>query len=200
MQLEETRKLFLNTMFYKILNFVIKIQSGDLDKMTKAGWAVFYHFFSHEGNQNHDHCPPECKFKRTGTYRPRYKYIPLMMVYIKSIFDDILKPENLKTCLPGLTTNANESFNGMIWRRVPKTVYVNRDRILLGVFDAIICRNESYTYRCDVLKLLGIEPGFNMQLAMVGLDDKRMINNSKSNKKANRYIGEDENYGYGAHE
>ena len=35
------------------------------------------------------------------------------------------------------TQNVNESFNGMIWDRVPKAIYVELDNLSLGVYDIL---------------------------------------------------------------
>ena len=57
----------------------------------------------------------------------------------------VCKPENERTCqnvfTPGVynrcTQNVNESFNGMIWDRVPKAIYVELDNLSLGVYDIL---------------------------------------------------------------
>ena len=39
----------------------------------------------------------------------------------------------LKKCLHGKTQNADESFNGMIWNRVPKAIHVGLDYLLVSM-------------------------------------------------------------------
>ena len=39
---------------------------------------------------------------------------------ILPVYTGLTKPEMLIKCLHGKTQNANESFNGMIWERIPK--------------------------------------------------------------------------------
>lgn len=41
----------------------------------------------------------------------------------------------LMKCLHGKTQNQNESFNKMIWDRVPKNTYVGRGLFELGLYD-----------------------------------------------------------------
>ena len=48
------------------------------------------------------------------------------------------KEELLKRCSHGKTQNANESFNNIIWLKSPKTVFVNRQSVELGVNSAIL--------------------------------------------------------------
>ena len=79
---------------------------------------------------------------------------------ILPIYHDLTKPELLVKCLHGKTQNANESFNGMIWNRVPKSTHVGLNILNLGVFDAITHFNYGSKATLDVLKQLNIEPGF----------------------------------------
>jgi hypothetical protein len=39
--------------------------------------------------------------------------------------------------LDGETQNQNESINGMIWKRIPKNIFVGFDVLELGVYDAV---------------------------------------------------------------
>ena len=43
----------------------------------------------------------------------------------------------LEKCLHGVTQNQNESFNAMIWSRIPKSTYVSFSQLQLGVYDAV---------------------------------------------------------------
>lgn len=45
---------------------------------------------------------------------------------IKNIFDRLRDESLLKKCLHGKTQNINESFNGIVWSRCPKRVYVSK--------------------------------------------------------------------------
>ena len=75
---------------------------------------------------------------------------------------DLCKPENLAKCLHGRTQNANESFNGMIWNRVPKANHVAIGILSLGVYDAIAHFNDGAIAAYNILKAVGIEPGDHM--------------------------------------
>ena len=59
----------------------------------------------------------------------------------------------------GKTQNANESFNGMIWNRIPKATHVGINNLSLGVYDAIAYFNYVMKATLDVFKMLNIEPG-----------------------------------------
>ena len=57
----------------------------------------------------------------------------------------------LKKCVHGKTQNANEALIGLIWSRSPKTVFVDRETIEMGVNSAIIHFNDG---RKGILKVL----------------------------------------------
>ena len=63
-----------------------------------------------------------------------------------SIYYALTKPELLKKCLHGKTKNANESFNGMVWKNIPKATHVGINDLSLGVYDAIAHFN--YGIKC----------------------------------------------------
>ena len=50
---------------------------------------------------------------------------------IVKIFNRLRDEELLRKCLHGKTQNVNESFNGIVWTRCPKRVFVNRKPIVL---------------------------------------------------------------------
>lgn len=187
------------------LGLAIKRNSNDLQGMLDAGWATFYHFCSEEGNQQHDLCPENswCTFKITGSYRPKNKYLPKLMPHLKPIYAELLKESELRRCLPGLTTNANESFNAQIWRRVPKTLFTSPLTLCVAVYDAILCRNVGYQAREKLLEKLGFIVGRHTKQSLLALDDKRDLNRKKSKPKCFKAAdgaGEEANhYQAGAH-
>ena len=48
---------------------------------------------------------------------------------LRSIFDDLGNDNLLGKCLHGMTQNNNESLNGVVWKRVPKDIYVGRETL-----------------------------------------------------------------------
>ena len=97
---------------------------GDLDAMVNGCMASMFHVANF-----HDKCPKSddtwCQFWRDkieGTNKHKEKGSLALSVRkaILPIYQDLCKHENLIKCLHGKTQNANESFNGMIWNRVPK--------------------------------------------------------------------------------
>ena len=64
--------------------------------------------------------------------------------------------------LHGKTQNSNESFNGMIWNRVPKATHVGWNALSLGIYDAIAHFNIGEKAALDITELLKIHPGYYM--------------------------------------
>ena len=55
---------------------------------------------------------------------------------VKPIYLGLTKADDLTKCLHRLTQNANESFNSMIWERIPKHLICGISLIKLVVYDA----------------------------------------------------------------
>ena len=72
------------------------------------------------------------------------------------IFKDLTNENLLRRCAKDYRQNVNESFNSLIWIRVPKTVYHSLDSISLGMYDAVICCNLHYSGRLKVLDELTV--------------------------------------------
>ena len=126
---------------------------GSLDKMRKAIMASLYHVSDY-----HDHCPktPDtwCQYQKDnieGTKRYKSKGgLPIdVRQAILPIYTDLTIPELLQKCLHGKTQNANESFNGMIWERIPKIHFVRLDKLQFGVYDAIATFNYGKKASCE---------------------------------------------------
>ena len=73
-----------------------------------------------------------------------------------------------------MTQNQNESFNRVIWDRVPKTTFVGRDVSELGVYDAVCHFNDGEAAILQVLQHLGLEPGHFSNKFCNELDNSRI--------------------------
>ena len=137
----------------------IRQNAGNLKEMQSAARATLFHVASSENNNYHfPHCPTGpnswCRFNRdkannTKTYKPGPGLPMDIIAKIKTIFAELTTDTNLKKCLHGRTQNRNESFNAMIWERVPKSTYVSLTQLQLGVYDAVANFNigrESYCF------------------------------------------------------
>ena len=67
--------------------------------------------------------------------------------------------ELLKKCLHGKTQNNNESFNGVIWKKCTKDVFVGRATLDIGVASAVFKFNDGSSGVLNVLNSLKIKSG-----------------------------------------
>ena len=121
--------------------------------MKKAIHASLFHVASSKETCWQQRCPDGidswCVYRSdriTGenTYRPGTG-IPLNIIaHIKPIYKDRSNDRLLEKCLHRFTQNQNESFNGPIWNRLPKSTYVGSFQLQLRLYDAVVyfnCRN-----------------------------------------------------------
>ena len=97
-----------------------------------------------------------------------------IVMKIRPIFDDLSKDELLLKCLHGKTQNQNESFNAMIWDSVPKTRYVARLQLELGVYDAVANFNVGHKASVLIYEQLNIIPGRYTTLGLHIINKKRL--------------------------
>ena len=71
-----------------------------------------------------------------------------------------MNPKELAKCLHCKTQNQNESFNSMIWERVPKITYVGKDIPDFAVYVAAAKFNDRRQGTIDLFKQLNIRPGY----------------------------------------
>ena len=96
-----------------------------------------------------------------------------MMLLKLSIYQDLTKPEELKMCLHGKTQNHNESYNGMIWARVPKYRYFAYDKLEFAVYDPAANFNDGRQASLDIFKELNVVPGYYTTSAFISNEDGR---------------------------
>lgn len=145
--------------------------------MKKAVWATFFHKLSTDDKPQHYLCPQTedtwCKYVKN---KGKYKHHGLpeeLMLLIKPIYRDLGHPDLLKKCLHGSTQNT-ESFNNMIWARIPKNVFVGLNTLKMGVYDAVLAFNVGNVGRARVLQHLNIDPGWNTLKRLRQMDKKRV--------------------------
>ena len=105
-----------------------------------------------------------CKWwldKLNGTKKYR-KHVSLPIAIkreLEPIIFDLCKDELLKKCLHGQIQNENESLNSIIWKKAPKTIFVNRRVLEIAVCSAVIEFNDGYCGIVAVLNALGLVSG-----------------------------------------
>ena len=116
----------------------------------------------------------------TGFSRPVVKLV-------KPIYLDLIKADELSKCLLGKTQNQNESYNGTLWERIPKSTYVGIDKLRLGVYDSIVNFNDGRQGTIDIFTKLGMNPGRYTTLCCYLLNKRRRLSSKyKMSQKVRR--------------
>lgn len=160
----------------------IRQNTGNLEEMRRAIWALYFHTASTDEHPQHGLCPKGenswCKYNRGLTTGEKYIHhhsLPsAIMAEIKPIFRDLADRSLLMKCLHGKTQNPNECLNSVIWHRLPKTVFVGINTLHFGVYDAVATFNLGNITKCQVLQKLGMCVGSRTVRAMFFLDQHRL--------------------------
>ncbi|GFU59635.1 uncharacterized protein TNCV_3186061 [Trichonephila clavipes] len=94
----------------------------------------------------------------------------------------IIKPHYMKLCdkhllnkcLQRKTQNANESFNGILWKFIPKDIFVELQTLRLGAHMAVIQFNKGFQGFLDVLNQAQVQVGANTERGFAQLDEERV--------------------------
>lgn len=101
--------------------------------------------------------------------------LPVAVMHaVKDIYRDLAHPELLKKCLHGRTQNSNESFNSVVWSKVPKNVFVRLNTLKLGVHDAVLSFNDGFKSKLGIYKKLGLTLCRKSANALRNLDSLRL--------------------------
>ena len=114
----------------------IRQNTDNLYAMKKSIGAVLFHC-SDISNENirHQFCPRTgkgwCKWQndeinKTQTFKKKINLPKAIKTLIEPIFRDLSSDDLLTKCLHGQTQNCNEAFNGVLWSKCPKQVYVGK--------------------------------------------------------------------------
>ena len=95
---------------------------------------------------------------------------------IMHIFHNLSSEDLLKKCLHGFTQNNNECLNDLIWKILPKDVYVGSKIFNIGVASAIMSFTSGAKELCKVMEKLGMTPGPFTQV-FCQLKDRNRIDN-----------------------
>ncbi|XP_054256863.1 uncharacterized protein LOC129003739 [Macrosteles quadrilineatus] len=158
----------------------IRRNKNNLEKMKSDVLGILFHKASTDDTPQHQHCDEAwCKYKQAikenKTYKHNNSLDKVIIDQIKPIFEDLAKTELLEKCLHGRTQNINESFNSVVWSRIPKNNFVGRQTLRFGTFDSVITFNEGNRGRLEVLKELGVKVGRNCARFLSDIDRYRMM-------------------------
>ena len=169
----------------------IRSNKNDLAGMQAATRATLFHVASSAQNNYHfPHCPTGkdswCKYNKdrangTNTYKPG-PGLPLNIIMkVKPIFQELSSTDLLMKCLHGRTQNQNESFNAMIWDRLPKIRFVSLQLLKLGVYDAVANFNVGRKASVLIYEKLGIIPGTYTLQGCRKINRKRLFTSKYAN-------------------
>ena len=164
----------------------IRSNLNDKNAMKKAIGASLFHVGASAETQDeyHVHCPDGgdswCLYKADKASNKPGDGIEqqILLKHVKLIFEELSKDDLLDKCLDRKTQNQNESYNGMIWKRIPKDTFVKRTQFEIGVYDSVAHFNI-----CNLATLLiydksDIERGYFTVLGCTE-DNKYRMKNAK---------------------
>ena len=102
-----------------------------------------------------------------------------MKAVLEPVFWDLSSDDLLKKCLHGRTQNCNEAFNGVLWSKCPKEVYVGKMTLETATNSAVIHFNEGFLRLRDVFKQLKLSVNRYMIDGAKRKDAKRVKNATK---------------------
>ena len=119
---------------------------------------------------------------------PKLAYQKQLVILLKKVFShEVLGSDTLlKKCLHGETESVNEYFNGLIWKRVPKDVFVCKRTLQIGVASATIAYNDGAKGLLKVVIKCRIEPGYFTTLGCTQCDKRRVSAMDKKTSKVSK--------------
>ena len=169
----------------------IRDNSGDLQKMKDSIWAIFHHMIKDDScslEQQHKLCPKDswCKFWNNAESYDENNRLPCVFIEeLKPIFTRLTSDDLLNRCLQGQTQNRNESVNGQLWSRCPKSRYCGKRRVVIAVCETVGVFNTGAASRAAIMESCGISPGRNMLKALRKEDQDRIA--SAAHKVSSKY-------------
>ena len=177
-KLKKKEGKLLSKLTHKIINkmqnyFGIAIRNNNtsVDDMKKAIGAVLYHCSeANDPEARHMYCDRTegtwCKYWKSNIMGTIYNEKPgiprAVKLKITPIFEDLSKDELLERCLHGNTQNNNEAINAIIWKKLPKDIFVGRKMLEIGISSAVINFNDGACGMQPVYKKLGLLNGYFM--------------------------------------
>ena len=153
--------------------------------MQAAVRATIFHIVSSKDNNLHfPNCPEGkdswCAYNRdkangTNLYKPGPGLPMTIVMKLRLIFQDLSSTELLQKCLHGHIQNRNESFNAMIWDRIPKTRYVSLSQLELGVYDAVANFNVGCKASVLIYEEMKVVPGKYTLFGCHNINKKRLL-------------------------
>ncbi|GFW90265.1 uncharacterized protein TNCV_2121321 [Trichonephila clavipes] len=161
---------------------------NNLQGMQRAVIAAFFHCCSNTKQQMHGQCPVGpviwCKCQQAVSknkiYIDKSKGLPPNLInIIKPKYMKLCDQNLLAKCLPGKTQNSNECFNGILWKFIPKDVFVSLTILRLGGYMAVTKFNKGFQGLIDILKHFGVTVGVLTLKGFSELDEIRKTDSKR---------------------
>lgn len=152
----------------------LKDNAPNVDKMQQAVMATLYHRMSTDDQPMHQFCPDGlsswCRYKQESaqnlpdgsrTYKHKCVLKPQYGKQLIPVYKRLSDKKLLERCIDMKTTNSNECFNGLIWRRVPKHLTTSVQILQIGVSLSVLQFNTGSKGIESVFDHLGLSPGYH---------------------------------------
>lgn len=160
--------IFYHYRFVTLLSSFCKIQKSPTQPQPNFNYFKII-FRSSDKKKEHHLCPKGenswCRYqvavskKETKGFKHTSSLPTAVMDAIKPVFEALTDEELLQRCVGGFTQNPNESFNAVVWKNVPKTIFCGKKVLEIGVHLAVLVFNDGQKSHLQVMKTLGIVPG-----------------------------------------
>ena len=126
-------------------------------------WAIFKHMIQDDSismAEQHVNCPKYalCKYwVNNSNYDPSKRLPCIFADALKPIFTRLTNEDILQRCLKGFTQNQNESLNGTVWNRCPKTRFCGQQHVQVAVCEAVCQFKAGSGSVIEILSSLGSE-------------------------------------------
>lgn len=186
------------TKYYK--NSILR-NKDNVSQMKSDILATLHHCVSTDRTPRHIKCPKEedswCFYNRAlakgETPGPHEKHVktPISELVLKHIFPVYLRLASkalLERCAMGLTQNANESLNSVIWSKCPKTRNASKRTVEAAVAEAVNEFNYGNSVCESSMETAKIKTGLKGKKIMLRRDRRRMkLAKYKMSKKFQAY-------------
>lgn len=153
----------------------LKTYAPDTTAMKNGVYASLFHMTSTDEDPHHNYCPDGstswCHYKRAIAKNepPRKHTATLQRIHANKLlplYKRLTDPALLERCSRMKTQNANECYNGQVWRRCPKSEPSSKNTIEVAVAMASLEFNIGPHGFSKVLDNLSVETGANLHQHM----------------------------------
>ena len=183
----------------------LRANKNSVEDMTKAIWITYNHKASTDANPQHHLCPKGvnswCQWQKAKALKRKFQHTNSL---------DLSRPELLEKCLGGFTQNNNESFNGSVWKLLPKASFSGIHVFKIGVYIVLAVFNDGRSRYLDIMKEFGLSPGPSSAAWVQGTNQQRIFHAERraeadtieartSRRKERLQLTDVDSYASGAH-